>query len=139
MSCHRRLFGLEENCYCAARQDITESILLSAGGNIVKLHIVTGWMDMLKVALWTSRKPSRQDVLGLLEKISALPAELSPVGANDMDHIQRMLYDYGRLDVFRKVCRAAKGMAESVIRREKLAVHCHMVIDGGAGIVASSL
>ena len=139
MSCHRRLFGLEENCYCAARQDITESILLSAGGNIVKLHIVTGWMDMLKVALWTSRRPSRQDVLDLLENISSLPEGLSPAHANDVEHIHRMLYDQGRLDVFRKVCRAAKAMAESMIRKEKLAVHCHMVTEGEAGIVASSL
>lgn len=139
MRSHRRLFSLEEHCYCAARRGITESILLSTGESVAKLHVVTGWMDMLKVALWKSGEPSCKEVLALLRKICILPDGCNFKAADDLNRIFRMLYDDGRLDVFRRLCRAAKGRAESVIGSEKLVVHCHLVTDGEAGILASSL
>jgi hypothetical protein len=136
---HQRLFSLKDDCYFTARHGITESILLSAGKSVEKLHIVTGWRDMLKVALWTSGKPSSSDTLALIGKICQLPEGLDALKTEDVNDIFRRLYQSGRLDVFRNVCQTAKITAESKIRREKLLVHCHLVSDGETGIVASSL
>jgi hypothetical protein len=135
---HQKLFSLEEDCYFAARHSITESILLSVE-DVVKMHIVTGWLDMLKVALWTSGKPSSSDALALIGKICKLPEGLNAPKTGDVNDIFRRLYHGGRLDVFRKVCRTAKSMTESKILGRKLLVHCHLVGDERAGIVASSL
>ncbi len=136
---HQRLFSLKDDCYFAARHVITESILLSVGESVVKLHIVAGWRDMLKVALWTAGGPSPSDTLALIGKICRLPEGLDAPETEDLNNIFRRLYNGGRLDVFRKVCQAAKITAESKIGRKKLLVHCHLVSDGETGIVASSL
>lgn len=138
MRSHRRLFSLNEDCYLAAGRSITESILLSSEESVVKLHVVTGWRDMLKIALWTSGNLSQSDVFAFMKNICTLPEGLDSA-TGDVDRIFRRLYDSGRLDVFRKVCRAAKSITEAKIGRERLLVHCHLVSDGNAGIVASSL
>jgi hypothetical protein len=136
---HQKLFSLEEDCYFAARRSITESILLSVGESVVKMHIVTGWQDMLKVALWTAGNPSSSDTLALIGKICKLPEGLDAPETEDVNDIFRRLYHGGRLDVFRKVCRTAKSMTESMTIGRKLLVHCHLVGDERTGIVASSL
>ncbi len=105
----------------------------------MKLHIVTEWLDMLKIALWTSGKPSSSDTLALIEKISRLPEGLNAPKTEDLNDIFRRFYQSGRLDVFRNVCQIAKITVESKIGRKKLLVDCHLVIDEETGIVASSL
>jgi hypothetical protein len=135
---HQVLFSLREDCYVAARQGITESILLSADKGVVKLHVVTGWVDILKVALWKSRNPSPSEVHNFLGRVCSLPRKLN-FPAAEADAVFRKLYDGGRLDVLRKVCKAAKRVAEARVGRGKLLVHCHLVDDAGGRIVASSL
>jgi hypothetical protein len=138
MRSHQRLFSLDRDCYLAARESITESILLSSGECVVKLHIVTGWLDMLRVALWTCGRPSSSDVFTLLRQICKRTGGLN-VLKDDVNDIFLRLYRGGRLDVFRQVCRRAKSMTESKLRRYGVAVHCHLVVYGEERIIASSL
>lgn len=138
MRSHQKLFSLDRDCYLAAKERITESILLSSGECVAKLHIVTGWLDMLRVAMWTCGTPSSSDVFTLIRQICKSVAGLD-APTDDVNDIFLRLYQRNRLDVLRQVCRRAKSMTESKLMRYGMAVHCHLVIYGEERIVASSL
>jgi hypothetical protein len=74
--------------------------------------------------------------MNLLRKAGAEDDALRPFKESGVDHLFPWLYYNRRFDILKRVCTAAKAMAESRIGRK---VHCHLVSDEEAKIVASSL
>jgi len=133
---HKALFSLGDECYVSASKNIISAILSVAVQDVDRLHVSAGWTAILKVALWTPGEPALYDVINLLRKAGASDVDLGPFRKSDVAHIFPSLYYYRRFDILKRICRAAKAMAESRIDRK---VHCHLVSDQEVKIVASSL
>lgn len=133
---HKALFSLGDECYISASENVISAILSVADQDVDRLHISADWKEILKVALWTTGEPALYDVINLLRKAGASDADLGPFRKSDVDHIFPSLYYHRRFDIFKRICRAAKAMAESRIDRK---VYCHLVSDQEVKIVASSL
>ena len=136
---HKELFALPDSCYVPLGEDVTAAVLDSAGEGVTKLHVLSGWEDMLRVALWSVGRPQRREVLELLKKSSAAESDLAPFRDADINDIFPSLYYGKRFDVLRKVCQAARSRAEGKIGRRNLLVYCHLVPDDVGRIVASNL
>ncbi|MBA4372084.1 MAG: hypothetical protein C0402_04410 [Thermodesulfovibrio sp.] len=136
---HRQLFTINEACYRMAGDDILGAAASSVTEDLTKLHIAAGWETMLKVALWTSRRPLLVDVLGLLKKNGIGETELLPFRNADINDIFPWLYYGKRFETLRKIANRARARAESVLEKKKLLVYCHLVAEDTGQIVASSL
>jgi len=136
---HREAFGLPEHCYVPLREDLLSEIRGSAAGGVSRLHVLSVWEDMLRIALWSGARPARVDVFDLLRRASAAESDLAPFRDADIGDIFPSLYYGKRFDLLRKVCHAAKARAEMKIGRKDLIVHCHLVPEDGGLIVASNL
>jgi len=130
---------MDDSCYHLADGDFLGSVRAVITDDLSKLHIAAGWEPMLKVALWTSRRPPLHDVLMLLKKSGVSEAELSPFGNADINDLFPWLYYGKRLEVLRKIVNRAKAKAEAALGKKKLIVYCHLLAEDVGLIVASSL
>ncbi len=136
---HKALFALADSCYIPLGHDIIGDIFSAAGEGITKLHILAGWEEMLKVALWSSARPTHAEVFSLMKRASVDDAELAPFRDADINDIFPSLYYGKRFDILRKVCHAAKAKAEAKISKKNLLVYCHLASEDVSRIVASNL
>ncbi|MHB8880107.1 MAG: hypothetical protein ACYC69_01200 [Thermodesulfovibrionales bacterium] len=136
---HKELFQLADSHYFPAGPDIVQSLSSCVTDDLAKLHVAAGWETILRVALWTSRRPLIHDVLALLKKTGIAEAELSPFRTADINDLFPWLYYGKRFEVLRKICNKAKARAEAGLEKKMLLVYCHLVSDETGRIVASSL
>jgi hypothetical protein len=136
---HKELFSFEEDRYFILDDKITDSILSSVTGNTARLHLAAGWENILRIALWTPKKPLIHDVLLLARKAGMDEKDAALFMKSDINDIFPSLYYSKRSDILRKICSSAKAKAESKIGRRDLLVYCHLVSDEAGRIVASSL
>lgn len=130
---------MNEACYRMADGDLLGVVSASVTEDLTKLHIAAGWEAILRVALWTSRRPLLIDVLGLLKKVGITESELLPFRNADINDIFPWLYYGKRFEALRKIANRAKAKAESALEKKKLLVYCHLVAEDTEQIVASSL
>jgi len=137
---HKVLFSLDDSCYKRCCKNIVDSVLEVAQSGLSKLHIIAGWENILKLAVWTSDRPLLHEVISLIKKTGVKEEELKPFLKNsDINDLLPWLYYSNRFDILRKICSAAKSRIESKIDSRKVLVYCHLVSDETGKIVASSL
>jgi hypothetical protein len=136
---HKELFSLNDDCYFAAGENIIDALLTLSSRDLSRLHISADWETILKIAVWTSDRPSGGEVLNLVKKSGLSDGELTPFLNADIGDLFPRLYYGNRLDILRRVCNAAKAKAESKIGSKRLLVYCHLVSNEAKKIVASSL
>lgn len=136
---HQQLFTLADASYTPINGKLTDSIIAAAFGSAVKVHIAADWETILKVALWTSEKPTSHDVHALLKKMGVAEGELLPFAKSDINDLFPWLYYGKKFDTLRKICNAAKARAESRIEKKTVLVYCHLVFSEPQKIIASSL
>ena len=136
---HQELFRLNSRCYRLTGGDILTSVLSAVEEDTTKLHIAAGWESLLRVALWTPKRPLLHDVLGLLKKTGISEQELLPFQKADIADLFPWLYYGKRFETLRKLVNRAKSRAEAAVDRKLLLVYCHLVSEDTGRIVASSL
>jgi len=136
---HKVLFSLDDACYKRCCKNIVDTVLEVAQSGLTKLHIIAGWENILKLAVWTSDRPLLHEVISLIKKTGVKEEELKPFKNSDINDLFPWLYYGNRFDVLRKICSAAKSRIESKINSRKVLVYCHLVSDETEKIVASSL
>jgi hypothetical protein len=135
---HQELFSLPDATYRIIRGDVTEEVAAALPGLSGELHVSAGWETILSVALWSRTEPPVADVITLLKKTGVADGDLSSVKDLDLPDIFSLLRREERYDFLRKICNAAKASVESRCGG-KARVHCHLVSEEAARIVASSL
>ena len=136
---HKVLFSLDDSCYKRCCKNIVDTVLEVAQSGLSKLHIIAGWENILKLAVWTCDRPMLHDVIALIKKAGVKEEELKPFKNSDINDLFPWLYYSNRFDILRKICSAAKTKIESKIDSRKVLVYCHLVSDETEKIVASSL
>ena len=137
--CHKVLFSLDDACYKRCCKNIVDAVLEVAQSGLSKLHIIAGWENILKLAVWTCDKPLIHEVISLIKKTGVKEEELKPFKNSDINDLFPWLYYGNRFDTLRKICGAAKTKIESKIDSRKVLVYCHLVSYETEKIVASSL
>ena len=136
---HKELYAFDDSRYIITGSDLLASILSVAENCADRLHIATDWVNLLRIALWSSEKPLLFDVISLLKKSGAAEVELQPFMRAEINDLLPWLY-YGRkFDILRRICIAAKTRAEGKVNRKGLHIFCHLVSDESRRIIASSL
>ena len=136
---HKTLFALADDCYHQSCYNIIDTILDAAQNGLSKLHIVAGWENTLKIAVWTCDRPQIHEVIALIKKTGVKDEELRPFHQADINDLLPWLYYGSRFDILRKVCSAAKSRIESKIDSKKVLIYCHLISTETGKIVASSL
>ena len=136
---HKVLFSLDDSCYKRCCKNIVDTVLEVAQSGLSKLHIIAGWENILKLAVWTCDRPLLHEVIALIKKTGVKEEELKPFKNSDIHDLFPWLYYSNRFDILRKICSAAKTKIESKIDSRKVLVYCHLVSDETEKIVASSL
>ena len=136
---HKVLFSLDDSCYKRCCKNIVDTVLEVAQSGLSKLHIIAGWENILKLAVWTCDRPMLHEVMALIKKAGVKEEELKPFKNSDINDLFPWLYYSNRFDILRKICSAAKTKIESKIDSRKVLVYCHLVSDETEKIVASSL
>jgi len=136
---HKELFSLRDECYIEFSGDINDLVPYSAGEELTRLHTVTEWETLLRIALWNAEGPLIRDALGLLKKSGIKDAELSPFMHADVNDLFPWLYYGKRFEILRKICNAAKTRMELKFDRKKLLVYSHLISGESGRIAASSL
>jgi hypothetical protein len=136
---HKVLFSLDDSCYKRCCKNIVDTVLEAAQSGLSKLHIIAGWENILKLAVWTCERPLLHEVIALIKKAGVKEEELKPFNNSDINDLLPWLYYSNRFDILRKICSAAKTKIESKIESRKVLVYCHLVSDETGKIVASSL
>lgn len=136
---HKVLFSLDDSCYKRCCKNIVDTVLEVAQSGLSKLHIIAGWENILKLAVWTCDRPLLHEVIALIKKAGVKEEELKPFRNSDINDLFPWLYYSNRFDILRKICSAAKTKIESRIDSRKVLVYCHLVSDETEKIVASSL
>jgi hypothetical protein len=136
---HKVLFSLDDSCYKRCCKNIVDTVLDAAQSGLSKLHIIVGWENILKLAVWTCDRPLLHEVIALIKKTGVKEEELKPFKNSDINDLFPWLYYGNRFDILRKICSAAKSKIESKIDSRKVLVYCHLVSDETGKIVASSL
>ena len=136
---HKVLFSLDDACYKRCCKNIVDTVLEAAQSGLSKLHIIAGWENILKLAVWTCDRPLIHEVISLIKKTGVKEEELKPFKNSDINDLFPWLYYSNRFDILRKICSAAKTKIESKIDSRKVLVYCHLVSDETGKIVASSL
>jgi hypothetical protein len=136
---HKVLFSLDDSCYKRCCKNIVDTVLDAAQSGLSKLHIVAGWENILKLAVWTCDRPLLHEVIALIKKTGVKEEELKPFKNSDINDLFPWLYYGNRFDILRKICSAAKSKIEANIDSRKVLVYCHLVSDETGKIVASSL
>jgi len=137
--CHKVLFSLDDDCYKRCCKNIVDAVLEVAQTGLSKLHIIAGWENILKLAVWTCDKPLIHEVISLIKKTGVKEEELKPFKNSDVNDLFPWLYYGNRFDILRKICSTAKTKIESKIDSRKVLVYCHLISDETEKIVASSL
>lgn len=136
---HKELYSFEDQHYILSGADLPASILSAAEKGLDRLHIAVDWENLLRIALWSSAKPLMFDVISLLKKVGAAEAELQPFIKAQISDLLPWLF-YGRkIDMLRRICKAAASKAEAKAGRKGLHIYCHLVSDESQRIIASSL
>ncbi|MDH4232016.1 MAG: hypothetical protein OEW04_08310 [Nitrospirota bacterium] len=136
---HKALFSLDDACYRQSTNNIVAAVQEAAQSGLSKLHIIAGWENILKIAIWTSDRPLIHEVLSLIKKTGVKENELRPFKNADIGDIFPWLYYGNRFDILRKICSAAKTKTELMTDSRKVLVYCHLVSVETEKIVASSL
>jgi hypothetical protein len=136
---HKVLFSMNDSCYKRCCKNIVDTVLEVAQSGLSKLHIIAGWENILRLAVWTCDRPLIHEVLSLIKKTGVKEDELTPFKNADINDLFPWLYYSNRFDILRRICSAAKTKIESKIDSRKVVVYCHLVSDETEKIVASSL
>jgi len=145
---HIELFHYKENAYITLKEPedyfktIADTINLcnsETGKCISKIHIAANWLNLLKVSLWQTEKPSINNVISLLKNIGIGDHELQPFRKSEIDDILPWLYYGKRFDMLRKICYTAKRQIEGHFKDHFIRVDCHLISEDAKRIVASSL
>jgi len=136
---HKVLFSLDDACYKRCCKNIVDTVLEAAQSGLSKLHIIAGWENILKLAVWTCDRPLIHEVISLIKKTGVKEEELKPFKNSDINDLFPWLYYSNRFDILRKICSAAKTKIESKIDSRKVLVYCHLISYETEKIVASSL
>ena len=134
---HKELYHFHEDSYRIVRDDLLETVT-AFEGQISRLHICSNWNGIVRLATWRS-KASMGDVFFLLRNMGIGLEELLPFRDSDISDLFPWLYYGKRLDILRKMCRAAKTNAERHMKNRDARVHCHLSSGETDRIVASSL
>lgn len=134
---HRSLFGLKRTQYLICQRSPLKCIS-DLGEHAKRIHVSCLWEGLLKIALWKDFVII-DDALLLLRSVGMSESELSPFKDSDTADIFPVLYYGKNFDVLRRVCRRAKEVTEAQIGKKYLSVQCHLVLEGGQKIIASSL
>lgn len=136
---HKTLFSLDDACYIQSTVNILESILGAAHAGLSRLHISAGWENMLKIAIWTSRRPMIHEALAILKKAGLKEEDLMPFLNAQTDDLFPWLYYGKRFDILRKICLFAKTKIEANIDTRNVLVYCHLVSAESETIIAGNL
>lgn len=136
---HKELYSFEDRRYIMSGPDLLASVLSAAENSADRLHIVTDWENLLKIALWSSADPPLFDVISLLKKSGAAEAELQPFMKSEISDLLPWLYYSKKFDILRRICIAAKAKTEIKVNKKGLHIYCHLVSDESRSIIASSL
>lgn len=134
---HKELYHCPDDAYRFAGDDIFAAIR-GLGGDFRRLHVATGWPDILRLAVWKV-DPGIGDLFVLLRSVGLREEELLPFRASATGDIFPWLYYGRRLDVLRKICCIAKTNVESHLKDRDTRVYTHLISQDLRGIVASSL
>lgn len=136
---HKELFSLIDARYHIFDKQIIAAIYSAARNEATKLYVTVTWENLLKIALWTSQKPSSFDVLSLIRSSGVRDQDLNPFREADISDLFPWLYYSNNFDILRRICTVAKAKAEAKIGRKKILVYCHLLSPENGKIVASSL
>jgi len=134
---HKELYHFHDASYRIVMDDLLEAVAAFRGKR-VRLHIVSEWTGIVKLATWRS-SPGTGDVLFLLRNMGIRPEELLLFRGADIPDLFPWLYYGRRLDVLKKMCLSAKTKSERHINNSDTRVHCHLSALDISRIVASSL
>lgn len=136
---HQELFSLHDTRYLKSGESMVHSIEDAMAGGFDRLHVSAGWEEMLKIAFWTSRRPSLGEVMSLLRKSGAGDDDLQPFRESDINDFFPWLYYGRRFDILKRVCGMAKARIEARMENRMALVYCHLSANETRRIVASSL
>ncbi len=136
---HRGLFSLHEGCYRTIRGGLLDEVLRAAQDSSGRMHLAMGWLNLLRIALWTTAEPDTHDVLAVMKHAGLGEDELFPFQDAHAQDFLPSLYYSNRLDVLRRVCNLAKSQAESMVEGGRVQIICHLLAETDRTIIASSL
>ncbi len=134
---HRELYHFREQSYIIVTGDLLQTVT-AFRGDLNKLHVASGWLDIIKLAVWKS-EPGVGDLFFLLRSLGITPEELLPFREAEIADLFPWLYYSKRFDVLRKICFAARANVGKHIKNKEARIHCHLTSEDAKRIVASSL
>jgi hypothetical protein len=104
-----------------------------------RIHLVAGWVNMLRVAAWRQELIYVQDMLDTLKDAGMSDSELNQFTESHVDDLFLYLYSGKRLNIFKELCSMARMQIEAHINKRGVQAECHMIAADESRIFVSSL
>lgn len=148
ISAHKELFSFNDDVYlklnCDFLGDSVNDLLREINDylnlNIVNIHFVFGWNNLVQIAMWKFDSYSDKDINLLLAHAEVNLNSKEKISPVDIQELFDSLFTRGSFSILRKICHLAKKQIDN--RLENKSIHqtiFHLVAPQTRRIIASSL